>query len=88
MVLERCFGAEWIFEKQQNLEGAVLSEGVSRQCRTGGGFGDFDTHGVGIGSALLGGAQNCILAEDFAVNLGDEIVLAVHIATPNLAELY
>lgn len=71
-----------------NLEGAVLGERVSRESGASRGFGDFNAHSVGIGSALLGGAQNCVLAEDFAVNLGDEIVLPVHVTTPNLAELY
>jgi len=48
---------------------------------------DLHAHGGGIGSGDSGGAEHGKLAEDFVVNLGDQVILAISVTAPDLSEL-
>src|SRR5579864_6464632 len=69
------------------LKRAFLGKGVSGERRSLRCFDDFYAHGGGVGCGDSGGAEHGKLAEDFVVDLGDQIILAVGIATPDLPEL-
>src|SRR4051794_33216770 len=69
------------------LERAFLGESVSRKGEAVGAFYCFHADGGDVGRVGLRQAQDGNLAENFAVNLGDEVVLVAGILTPYLTEL-
>src|SRR5258708_16485636 len=69
------------------LERAFLGKGVPRQPRTLSALSHFDPHGRRIGRGDARWAQHGILTEHFAVDLSDEVILAVGVAAPHLPEL-
>ena len=71
----------------KELERAFLSEGEAGKrcpCR---GLGDLDLHRGDIGGSDIGRAQKRELGENFAVELGYEIVLTAGVLAPDLSEL-
>src|SRR5579864_4694161 len=58
-------------------EGAFLCEGIARERGALRGFGDLYANGGSFGGCNARGTEHRILAENFVVNLGDEIVLAI-----------
>jgi len=69
-------------------ERAFLGEGIPRQGCTLRAFGDFYANRGSVGSGDPRWTQHGILREHFVVHLGDEIILAVSVAAPDLSELY
>ena len=50
-------------------------------------FDDLDAHGGSVGRGDSCGAQHRELRENFVVDLGDEIILAIRFTAPDLPEL-
>ena len=73
--------------RRTRLERAFLGKRVPRQPRTLSALSHFDPDGRRIGRGDAGGPQHGILTEHFAVDLSDEVVLAVGVAAPHLPEL-
>src|SRR6202023_2730591 len=69
------------------LERAFLGKRVPRQPRPLSALSHFDPHGRRIGRGDARWPQHGILTEHFAVDLGDEVILAVAVAAPHLPEL-
>src|SRR5580693_4076358 len=69
------------------LERSVLRESVAGQPRALRALGHFDAHGRCIWRSDTRRPQHGILTEHFVVNLGDQIVLAISVAAPDLPEL-
>ena len=69
------------------LEGAFLREGIAREGKSVSAFDCFHADGGDIGRIGFRKAQDCDLAEDFVVDLGDEVVLIAGVLTPDLSEL-
>jgi hypothetical protein len=70
-----------------SLKRAFLRKGVSRQRRALRTFGDFYTDCGRFGSGDACWTQHGVLAKDFGVDLGDQVVLAIGVTAPNLSEL-
>src|SRR3954447_19759771 len=68
-------------------EGAFLRKGVSRKSRALRTFGNFHPHRRRFRGRNSCRTQHGVLSEDFVVNLGDEVILAVRFAAPHLSEL-
>src|SRR5690242_7811841 len=64
-----------------------LSERVAREGRALGALCDFHAHSFRIRSRQSRRAKYGVLAENFAVQLGHQIILAVGIVAPDLPEL-
>jgi len=69
------------------LERAFLGKRVSRKRGSVGGLRDFDANCGSVRSSHQSGAQYGELREDFAVELGNEVILAVVVVAPDLSEL-
>jgi hypothetical protein len=69
------------------LERAFLGKRVPRQPRTLSALSHFDPDGRRIGRGDARWPQHGILTEHFAVDLSDEVILAVGVAAPHLPEL-
>src|SRR5438477_1028624 len=68
-------------------ERCFLSEGVTWQRRTLGVLCDFDADSFCVRSRQSRWPQHSILAENFTVQLGYQIIVAVSVVAPNLPEL-
>jgi hypothetical protein len=64
-----------------------LREGEAGERGAGGGPGDFHLDGGRVGCSHFRRTEGGVLAEDFVVDLGDEVVLAGCILAPDLSEL-
>ena len=84
----RDFVVEVLGPRVAGLERAVLRKCVSGKSGASGRFGDFHTDGFRVGRAFLRGTKNRKLAENFAVNRSNKVVLPVHVTAPDLAKLY
>src|ERR1019366_7293395 len=69
------------------LERAFLREGVSGQGRALRALRYFYADRGGIGGGDSSGAQHGELRKDFVVDLGDQVILTIGFAAPDLAEL-
>ena len=69
------------------LKSPFLREAETRQGYAVGRFRDLHFHHRRIRRGDFGGAEHCVLREHFAVDLGDEMILAGCILTPDLSEL-
>ena len=70
-----------------NLERTLLRKGISRQRGAVGVLRYLYPQGLSIRRCHPCGTQHRVLGKHFVINLGDQIVLAVLVAAPNLAEL-
>lgn len=69
------------------LEGTILREGIAGQPGALGRLCDFDANRRRIRSCYARRTQHRELAEYFAVYLGDQVILAIGVAAPDLPEL-
>ena len=67
-------------------ERPFLREAEAGQSHPVGGLGDLHLDRGRIGCGDLGGTQDRVVAENFAVNLGDHEILTACILTPDLPE--
>ena len=70
-----------------DLERPFLRKAEAGQGHAFGRLGDFYFHHRRIRRRDFGGPQHRILREHFAVHLGDEMILAGCVLTPDLSEL-
>jgi len=71
----------------QRLERAFLGEGVTRQGSAQRPLADLYADRGRIGRANSSRSQHGVLRENFVVDFGDQVVLAIGIAAPDLSEL-
>ena len=69
------------------LERAFLSKGVARKGKSVGAFDGFYPDSGDVGRIGFRQTQDRDLAENFVVDLGDQVVLIACVLTPNLSEL-
>src|ERR1022692_468848 len=69
------------------LERAILGKGVAGERCTFGAFDHLDAYCRRVRGGDACRAQHRVLAEHFVVDLGDQIVLAIGVAAPDLPEL-
>jgi hypothetical protein len=72
--------------RSPDLKRPFLGEAEAGQGHAVGRFRDFHFYDGRIGGGDFGGAQDCVLRKHFAVDLGDEVVLASCVLTPDLSE--
>src|SRR5260370_38135109 len=80
-------GYRKFWAQRSRLERAFLGKGIAGQGRAFRTFRDFDAHGRSIGRGDACRTKHGELAEDFVVNLGDQIILAIGVTAPDLPEL-
>ena len=71
----------------RELERAFLGKRISRKRGSVGGLRHFDANCGSIWSGNQSGAQYGELGKNFAIEFGDEIILAVLVIAPDLSEL-
>jgi hypothetical protein len=71
----------------RRLERPVLGESVTRERRALRSLGYLDAHGWCIGSGNARRSQHGILRKYFVVDLGNQVILAIGVAAPDLPEL-
>lgn len=69
-----------------SLKGAFLREAEAWQCHTVCQLCDLNFDDGGVRRSNLRGPQYRVLREDFAINLGDEMILAGCVVPPDLSE--
>jgi len=70
-----------------NSECAFLREAEAGQGHTFSRFRNLHLHNGRVGRRDFGGPQHGVLRENFAVNFGDQVILAGCVMTPDLPEL-
>jgi len=68
------------------LKGAFLRECESGKRYAIGGLGDLYFYAWDVGGVNLGGTEDRVLGEYFRIDLGDEVVFAARVLTPDLPE--
>src|SRR5579862_8128979 len=86
-VSEKPNTGHWSLTTSRALERTFLSKRVARKRGALRALGDLDAHGGRVRGGDAGWPQHGVLGEDFVVNLGDEIILPVGFAAPDLPEL-
>ena len=74
-------------DNETRLERSVLGKRISRQSPALRALGDFDADCGSVGRGDASWTQHGKLRKDFVVDLGNQIILPIRVAAPNLPEL-
>ena len=85
--MQRQLNQKRITRVARELERAFLGKRVARKRSSVSRLRDLDANCGSIRSSQQSGAEHGELREDFAVDLGNEVVLAVLVVAPDLSEL-
>jgi hypothetical protein len=76
-----------LFAILERSERPFLSRSKARERSACSALRNLDLNGGRVGRVHFGRTQQRVLREDFAINLGHEIILAVFVVAPDLSEL-